>query len=93
MKIARIIDENRQMPEDETLSSSEIFEMLTKKYSLKDTKQKLSEWLEVALTTENLFYDDAKSREELYGFYHMLMYTMEGIFQLQEKERLVKAFS
>jgi len=86
MKIASEILNLTQINEYEPVSPAEIFTLFRKEYSLEEAKQKLAEWLEVALTTENLFYDDAKSREELYRFYHLLTYVSEGIWQLPENK-------
>ena len=63
----------------------QILESFKNLYSLEETKSHLAEWLEVALTTDNMPYDDSKSREELYRFYHMLVDVAEAVWVLDKK--------
>lgn len=56
------------------------FQTFRKLYNLSDAKARLAEWLEVALTTDNMPYDDFKSREELCQFCHMLEDVVEAIW-------------
>jgi len=62
----------------------QILQTFKKLYSLDETKTRLAEWLEVAVTTDNMPYDDSKSREELYKFYHMLVDVTEAIWFLEK---------
>lgn len=80
MKSVPFIEKNAQLAVDQPLNQAEVFAIFKKGYSLDEAKQKLTEWLEVALTTENLFFDDQKSREDLFKFYHSLNSLFDAIW-------------
>lgn len=74
-----------QVHPDIQAAPEQILQAFTNLYSLDETKTRLTEWLEVAVTTDNMQFDDSKSREELYKFYHMLVNVSEAVWVLNGK--------
>lgn len=69
---------------DVQANPEEILQAFRNVYSLVETKNRLAEWLEVALTTDNMPFDDSKSREELFRFYHNLVNVCEAVWVLDK---------